>query len=91
MADPFARMHDRLLAHLGNEAVLRGTEDCKVNVEHGVGVQGEYGEVVAFKTMAYVPTNLSPRIGNTLLIEGKTWVIDSIESDDSYVTRVWLR
>lgn len=91
MADPFARMHDRLLAHLGSEAVLRGSENIKVNVEHGVGVQGEYGEVVAFKTMAHIPSSLAPRLGNTLLIEGKTWVIDSLESDDGYMTRVWLR
>jgi hypothetical protein len=90
MADPFARMTDRLLAHLGREAVLRGTEPCNVNIEQGVAVTGEYGEVVGHRTLAYVPSALLPRSGDTLQLGAKTFTLDSLESDDGYTARYFV-
>lgn len=90
MADPFARMHDRLLAQLGQEAVLRGTVPCKVNIEHGVGIQGEYGEVAGHRTLVYVASNLTPREGDSLQVGTKSYSLDSLESDDGYTARFFV-
>lgn len=87
MGDPFARMHDRLLSHLGSEAVLRGTTPCRVNVEHGVAVTGEYGEVVGHRTLVHIQSSLQPRSGDALAVGTKTYALDSLESDDSYYAR----
>lgn len=91
MADPFARMHERLFALLGEEAVLRGNMACQVNIEHDVEVLGTYGEVAARRTLVHVPSWLSPKSGETLVVGAKTYILDGLESDDGYASRFYVR
>lgn len=101
MADPFARMHERLLAttRLGREALLRGTTPCSVNVEKGIAVTGEYGEVTGHRTLLYIQSHLQPRSGDSLtlgetvngvFVPGEAFVLDSLESDDGYASRFFV-
>jgi hypothetical protein len=89
-SDPFARMSDRLLARLGGEAVLRGSVPCNANVEHGVAVTGEYGEVTSYRTLVHIQSALNPRSGDTLVVSGTNYTLDTKESDDGYTTRFFV-
>lgn len=91
MSDPFARMHERLLAHLGVEAVLRGDTPCRVNVERDVEVLGEYGQVAARRTMLHVPSDLTPKSGDAVVVGAKSYTLDGLESDDGYLSRFYVR
>lgn len=93
-----ARMHSRLLARMGEPAVLRGSVDCLANIEHGVVVNYEVGdakfiqsEYAATVDVANIQTEFNPTPGDTLLVGGTTYVIDVIASDNGYLTRCILR
>lgn len=91
MADPFARMHDRLFALLGEAAVLRGDTPCRVNIERDAEVLGSYSEVSARRTLAHIPSSLNPKNGDTLVVGSKSYVLDGLESDDGYTSRFYVR
>lgn len=86
----FARMHQRLFARLGREALLRG-EPTRAIVEHGVAVSGEYGQVVAYRSFATLASADAPKAGDSLVIDGKSYIVDSIDADDGYTTSCVLR
>lgn len=88
--DAFVRMHRRLFARLGREALLRG-QATTVILEHGVAVTGELGQVTGFRSFATFPSGDLPRGGDALAVDGKNYVIDGIESDDGYTTHCVLR
>lgn len=90
MADAFERMHQRLFARLGQEALLRGLPTVII-LEHGVAVTGEYGEVTAFRSFATLPSAAAPKVGDALTSDGKGWIIDGIQADDGSTTSVVLR
>lgn len=94
----FDRAHDRILARLGEDAVLRGTAPCRVNIEHGVVVQYEIGdakfyqsEVAATVTVANIPSQYNPKPGDSLTVGVKTYTIDAIASDNGFLARCVLR
>lgn len=88
--DPFDRMQSRVLAHLGKDAVFNG-QPCRVGMDYGVGVTGDFGEVVAYKTFAGIPSGLSPKPGNQLIIGQEVWTVDKVLDNDGIETRVVLR
>jgi hypothetical protein len=90
MPDPFERMHNRLLSLLGEEAVLRSTP-CRVAIEHGVAITGDYGSVVGFRSVATIPADLSPKKGDQLTVGAKAYTLDALDSSDGYTARFILR
>lgn len=88
--DAFVRMHRRLFARLGQEALLRGLPTTVI-LEHGIAVTGEYGQVTGFRSFAAFPTGDLPRIGDALSVDGKNYVVDGIENDDGHTTNCVLR
>jgi hypothetical protein len=97
----FTRLTERLLARMGEEALLRGTVQCRAHIEHGVEVQGSHGEVAFERVVATLQKSLLPRQGDTLAI-GKTiddvwtpeasYVVDSPPfADNGYTVRVVVR
>lgn len=90
MADAFDRMHTRLLARLGQEALLRG-DAVRAIVEHGVAVTGEYGQVTGFRSFATFRSSDAARVGDAVVVDGKNYVIDGIDIDDGYTTTCVLR
>ena len=94
MADPFDHMHKRLGAHFGAkvESKLRGQDtEFPVEVSHGVAITGDMGELVSYRSVANVPAADNPRGGDALLVNGKSYVIDSIMDNNGYMVRCVLR
>jgi hypothetical protein len=90
MVDAFTRMHSRLLARLGQEALLRGLPVI-ATLDHGVAVTGQYGEITGYRSFATLHSAESPKVGDALTIAGKSWIIDAIDQDDGYTVNVVLR
>lgn len=90
MADAFTRMHTRLLARLGQEALLRGLPTTVI-VEHGVAVTGEYGQVTGYRSFATFPSAAAPKVGDAVVIDGQNHTVDGIESNDGYTVSCVLR
>jgi len=63
----FERLHTRLLAHLGEEALFHGARH-KIPVQHGVEVAQGEGDVAYTRSVATIPSSLAPRAGDTLAI-----------------------
>jgi hypothetical protein len=91
-------MHDRLFTKIGDEAVLRGTVPCLVNIERGVVVDYETGDDKFYRSefagvidVANIPAKHSPKVGDTLAVGLKSYVIDAIGADNGYMVRCVLR
>lgn len=93
MSDPFARMNKSIFARLGGGAFLRGTEVCKADVHHGVAIAsaGDYGEVTSYKTVVNIDYGVlpKPKTDDTIIIDAKTYTLDSLIKDDGYSAR-WI-
>lgn len=94
----FQRMHDRLFARLGEQAVLRGTVPCQVNMEYGVVVNYEIGddkfvqsEFAATVDVANIQKVYAPVVGDVLTVGAKAYIVDALASDNGYVVRCILR
>lgn len=84
MADAFTRMHDSLFAHLGREALLRGIP-TRVIVDRDVETIGEHGEIVGRQDTATLPSEVLPKKGDALTVDGSDYLIDSRIKDDGHV------
>ncbi|WP_454752071.1 hypothetical protein [Cupriavidus necator] len=91
-------MTDRILARLGEDAVLRGDTPCRVNVEHGVEVT--QGDMVYNRTVATMAKATLAKSGDSLVfvdaegtpLPGQAYVIDSPAfQDNGYTVRHVLR
>jgi hypothetical protein len=94
----FDRMHNRLFARLGEQAFLRTTETCLVNIEHGVVVNYETGddkfvqsEFAVTVDIANIQNIHSPAVGDSLTVGDAQYVIDAVVSDNGYLSRCILR
>ena len=89
-----SRATARILAHAtaGEDVVLRGEvidPPRDIHVQHGVEMLGEYGQVVATRSVATINASDTPAKGNTLAAGGKTYVLDSKIEDNGYSQR-WV-
>lgn len=91
-------MHNRLLARLGEQAVLRGVDNLQVNIEYGVVVNYETGddkyvqsEFAATVDIANILNAHGPRVGDSLLVGQTYYVIDALASDNGFMSRFILR
>lgn len=96
----FQRMHNRLFARLGEQAVLRGNVACAANLEYGIVVDYEIGddkfqrsEYAATVDIANIPAQYSPQQGDTLVMvgSGESYVIDAIAANNGFMARCVLR
>lgn len=92
------RMHDRLLARVGDEAVLRGTVPCLINIEQGIVNDYEIGddkfvrsEFSSSVKMANIPSKHDPKTGDTLTVGTETYTIHTVAEDNGYLRRCVLR
>lgn len=90
MTDPFRRVAESILARMGRDALLRGIVLCKVPLEHGVEIVGEYGQVVALRTVATIDKALLPYPKDTLAIDGVNYTLDGLIADNGYTVRYTL-
>lgn len=68
--------------------------DCRVHIEHGVEITGQYGEVVMSRSVARILDVLAPRAGDTLVTqepEGERhYTLDSRLDENGWTTRYVL-
>lgn len=80
----FERMHRRLFARLGREALLRGVA-TPVIIDRDVDIVGEHGEIVGRRDTATFPSDTQPKKGDALTLDGRSYLIDSRIEDDGHV------
>lgn len=92
------RMHNRLLARLGEQAVLRGAVACSVNIERGIVIDYENGddkfqrsEYSAVVDIANVASSLNPKPGDSLTVGAESFIIDAVAADNGHLARCVLR
>lgn len=73
MSGVFGRMTESVLSLLGEDALLRGAVECKVNIEHGVqliGMEAERaasrGDLVTNSDVATIAKRHDPKGGDTV-------------------------
>lgn len=64
MLNAFRRMSRGVLNLLGEDSLLRGSEPCKVSIEHGVQVTVD--DLVYVRDVATISNDLSPVVGDSL-------------------------
>jgi 3-deoxy-D-arabino-heptulosonate 7-phosphate (DAHP) synthase len=88
--DLFRQATTSALALLGEGAFLRGTVACRVNVEDGVQFAGldtefeatrESRNAVMTRTLATISTEYSPKVGDTLAIGARNYILDVMVED----------
>lgn len=90
----FTRLTERILAHVGEDAILRGEvvdPPRKINVEHGVELTGVYGEVTAYRSLATIEKAWNPQPGDPLTVDGKDYILDVLLKDNGYSAQFVLR
>lgn len=101
MLPPFARMTDRLLAHMGEESILRSEVVMplrKIHVKHGVqftgyghGTVASNGDMVVNKSVATIPLAYLPMVGDKLEHPSGTYELDVLISSNGYSAQFILR
>lgn len=101
MIPAFSRMTDRLLAHMGEESILRSevvTPVRKVFVKHGVqftgyghGTVASNGDMIVDKSVATIPIAYAPKVGDKLEHPSGTYELDVHIGDNGYTSQFILR
>ena len=86
----FQQMSRTVLAVLGEDATLRGTEPCRVNIEHGVQVTGGDGMTVLEKSVATIAASLNPKVGDMLTHPDGTYRLDVEAGNNGHSKRFIL-
>lgn len=85
----FQRMTKGVLTLLGQDAFLRSTVPCKVNVEKSVQVSID--DLIYERDVATIENTLNPAIGDTLSHPFGEYVLDRKLQNNGYSTRFILR
>ncbi|PJC14278.1 MAG: hypothetical protein CO065_14690 [Comamonadaceae bacterium CG_4_9_14_0_8_um_filter_57_21] len=101
MRAAFEKMSQRVLAHLGEDSILRGevvTPPRKVNIKHGVAFDGyghgsvaSHGDMVVSKSVATILKADSPVVGDTLLHPDGSYVLDVLAGETTFTLQFILR
>ena len=86
----FARMTQDILAIFGEDALLRGSLPCRVNIEHGVQVTEPDGMTVLERSVATIAASLSPKVGDALTHPSGTYRLDVETGNNGYSKRFIL-
>jgi hypothetical protein len=96
MLDLFKQMSKSILASLGEDALLRGTVPCRINIENGVqftGIDGESaqyrGDLSVDRDVATIGIEHNPVINDTFTQNGKTYMLEK-KIEDNGVTRKFV-
>lgn len=101
MLPPFARMTDRLLAHMGEESILRSevvTPVRKIHIKHDVqfsgyghGTVASNGDLVVSKSVATILNSYNPAVGNSLVHPSGEYELDVLIGNNGYSSQFVLR
>lgn len=101
MSGVFGRMTESVLSLLGEDALLRGAVECKVNIEHGVqliGMEAERaasrGDLVTNSDVATIAKRHDPKGGDTIAFvagtsphAGRSFRLETMVEDNGYSRR----
>lgn len=85
----FQRMTKSVLTFLGEDAFLRTTVPCRVNIEHSVQVTDEDGMVYE-RSVATIDKALEPKVGDALAHPDGNFTLDRRFADNGYSVRFVL-
>jgi hypothetical protein len=89
--DIFSRLQASVYKTFGTTGLLNGAP-VDAFLEEGVVMTGEFGEVISYRTIATVKAGaVIPAPGDSLVISGKSFIVDAIESNDGYFVACYLR
>lgn len=66
---------------------MRGNVPCRVNIEHGVQVQGYEEDATFERSVATILKSLAPKKGDTLTHPDGSFVLDGMVTDNGYTVR----
>lgn len=89
MVSAFQRMTQGVLALLGEDAFLRTSVACKVNIEKGVQVTID--DMVYERDVATISNDVDPKVGDRLTHPMGEFVLDRKFQNNGYSTRFILR
>lgn len=102
MSAIFGRMTEGVLAVLGEDALLRATVPCKINIEHGVQLSGldsesaaHRGDFVVSRDVATVALRHAPKSGDRIdflptgggIHAGRSYRLETKIEDNGYSAR----
>lgn len=101
MQPAFSRLASRVLAHRGEDSILRGevvTPPRKVHIAHGVQFQGyghgtveSNGDLVVSKSVATILASDGPIVGDRLQHPDGDYDLDVLHKDNGYTMQFILR
>lgn len=86
-AATFSRMVDSILAHLGEDALLRGSVSTRAHVEYNVQMVDRHGNVFVAQHVITLAKNNSPAPGDSVLIGGVTYTLETMTDDNNFAVR----
>jgi hypothetical protein len=86
----FQRMTATVLATFGGDSMLRGSEPCRVNIEHGIQVTGPDGMTVTERSIATIAASLDPKVGDALAHPDGNFRLDVETASNGYSKRFVL-
>ena len=101
MSSVFGRMAKGVLSLLGENALLRTSVPCKINIEHGVQLTGMDGEAASYRGDLTVERDVAtllkehdPKKGDRFTFDadsgphaGTTWRLEQMIEDNGYTRR----
>lgn len=77
---------------MGQDALLRTSVACKVPLDRGVEIVGQYGELPSLRSVATFDRSLAPAPGDTLhfVASGEDYTLDALVKDDGYTVKFTL-
>jgi hypothetical protein len=87
----FDRASKRILARLGEDALLRGAPTLhRVNIERSVELVGDNGQVTVANHVATISNEDAPMVNDILVVAGVTYRLDVLLADNGYNKRFVL-
>lgn len=94
MIDAFQQATAGILAVLGEDAILRGevvSPVRRVNVARNVEMYDREGNLMYAEHVATINKQDAPAKGDTLVVAGEDFILDSLIEDNGYSARWMLR
>ena len=82
----FEKAANSILARLGQDAFLRGTEPCRAQIQYGVEIIDAMNEVATEQIVVTLMKSLNAKRGDSLVVGSKSFVIDSPAFQDNGTT-----
>ncbi|MFZ9372245.1 MAG: hypothetical protein ACO25M_10280 [Limnohabitans sp.] len=92
MVNPaLARATNRILARMGDDAVLRGTVDCKAHIDRDVQMTDREGNMFVATFVATISKDHAPEPEDDLTVGSESFVLETLIDDNGYSARFIAR